>query len=278
MTIYSFGYEGWGPHVPRLLEVFRQVSQARGRGEPLLVDTRVRREVRAPGFTPAGIKEWATPENYRWLQGLGNVYMGGQHGPHTLERPGWRNIAILDGREIATLADLAERAERAGRDLIFFCHCPLPRHNCQADGSGCFDCHRSAIGELLAEELARRELAFSIQEWPDGRPEEVQISLPRPLVRKLLARHYRKTLPFDALESLGLLCLPWGSRVLVTEEGADSPALGFISGPARPAKSQDWLLPVLAQPLPADDLAELAALSTAFVARHGLGPLEAGTG
>lgn len=275
MTIYSFGYEGWGPHVPRLLDTLRQVSRSRGRGEPLLVDTRIRREVRAPGFTPAGIREWATHRNYRWLQGLGNVYMGGQHGPHTVERPGWRNIAILDGREIATLAELAGRAERAGRDVIFFCHCPLPRHNCQADGSGCFDCHRSAIGELLAEELARRKLALTIQEWPGGRPEEIAISLPGPLVRKLLARQYRKTIPFDPQAWPGLLCLPWGSRVLAEEDGAESPAAGFISGPARPAKGQDWLLPVLARPAPGNELAGLAALSEAFVARHGLGPVPA---
>lgn len=272
MQIYSFGYEGWGPYPDKLLALLREVSAQRSFGAPLLVDTRVRREVRAPGFTAKGIAGWATRQNYRWIPELGNAYIGGARSQHTVDR-GWGNIAILDGRAIAPLADLIQRLDGERRNVIFFCHCPLPRHNCRADGSDCLDCHRSAIAELLSEELVRRGEPFAIQEWPGGKAREVALELAPSLVRKLLAPNYRKSIPFDPTAWPQLRCLPWGSRVVATSSGPEQAGAAFVTGPAKPTAGSDWLLPVLTRPVAGEALEALRAEAERFMWRHGLGAL-----
>jgi hypothetical protein len=50
LTLFSWGYWGWGSCVPQLLQDVDAVEAARGYGPPLFVDIRMSRDVRARGF------------------------------------------------------------------------------------------------------------------------------------------------------------------------------------------------------------------------------------
>jgi hypothetical protein len=50
LTAFSWGYCGWGSATRELVWAFGEVEKSRGYGEPLFVDVRVSRSVRAAGF------------------------------------------------------------------------------------------------------------------------------------------------------------------------------------------------------------------------------------
>ena len=50
LTVFSWGYYGWGGAPTRFVEAVNSVERARGFEPPLFVDTRIRRAVRAKGF------------------------------------------------------------------------------------------------------------------------------------------------------------------------------------------------------------------------------------
>jgi hypothetical protein len=51
ITLFSWGYYGWGNASPQLLELVDAIEEKRGFQPPIFVDIRIRREVRAPGFS-----------------------------------------------------------------------------------------------------------------------------------------------------------------------------------------------------------------------------------
>jgi hypothetical protein len=50
ITLFTFGYYGWGNHTPQLVEAVDAVERSRGFEPPLFVDTRIRRTVRRRAF------------------------------------------------------------------------------------------------------------------------------------------------------------------------------------------------------------------------------------
>ena len=50
-TLFTWGYYGWGNHTPSLVEAVDAVETERGFQPPIFVDIRLRRSVRAAGFT-----------------------------------------------------------------------------------------------------------------------------------------------------------------------------------------------------------------------------------
>ena len=50
ITLFSFGYWGWGNAVPQLVEAIDAVEKSRGYAPPIFADVRISRAVRAAGF------------------------------------------------------------------------------------------------------------------------------------------------------------------------------------------------------------------------------------
>ncbi len=50
-TLFTWGYYGWGNHTPSPVEAVDAVETSRGFQPPVFVDIRIRRSVRAAGFT-----------------------------------------------------------------------------------------------------------------------------------------------------------------------------------------------------------------------------------
>jgi len=71
LTIFSFGYSGWGAKVQRLIRIVDAVEAARGFEPPVFVDIRIKRAVRAPGFRDDALKRLLGFSRYRWFRRSG---------------------------------------------------------------------------------------------------------------------------------------------------------------------------------------------------------------
>ncbi len=225
LTLFSFGYEGWGPHVPELLRTFDEVEGARGFGPPRIVDTRIRRQVRAVGFRNDA-PERLMGERYRWMKRLGNRrILTGKDG-----------IEIDDPSAAADLLDLAIASAAEGRRIIFFCSCG------PVEG-----CHRQEVARLVVAEANGRGLDVRVVEWPGGEPMAARVTVPRDILQKV--RRGRVSVPLDS-PTTAQLGLPWFST-MVLSTGDDE--LSILAGPAK--YSGGWFLPVLEAAI-ADEEAE----------------------
>jgi hypothetical protein len=70
--IFKWGYHGWGNHTSDLVESVATVETSRGSRPPIVVDIRIKRSVRAVGFTgPLGIKIYSdyvlNQRRSRWI-------------------------------------------------------------------------------------------------------------------------------------------------------------------------------------------------------------------
>ena len=74
-TIFSWGYYGWGNHTSRLVEAVDAVETGRGFEPPLFVDIRIRRSVRAVGFTGSAFETLLGKDRHRWMRSLGNKFI-----------------------------------------------------------------------------------------------------------------------------------------------------------------------------------------------------------
>ena len=172
MTMFSFGYWGWGSAVPQLVESIDAVEKARGFAPPLFVDIRISRAVRAPGFNGATFEAVVGKSRYRWLDDLGNVGIQDK-GAMRIKNPGAVN----------TLLDLGEECARNNRRLIFFCPCPRP-----------CGCHRMEVARLALKAAATRNMPVEIVEWPGGEPSsrELEVELSEDDFEKVRASHRRR--------------------------------------------------------------------------------------
>src|SRR5215213_1962920 len=80
ITLFSFGYHGWGNHTADLVRAADAVEAARGFGPPVFVDTRVRRSVRAAGFTGNAFGKLLGGRHV-WIPRLGNEHVVTRTGP-----------------------------------------------------------------------------------------------------------------------------------------------------------------------------------------------------
>ena len=162
LSIFSFGYCGWGSTTKVLIETVDRVEASRGYAPPLFVDTRLRRAVRAEGFRERAFENLLGPARHRWLKALGNraIADGGD----------W---VLDDKRGLDTLLDLAEQARAERRRVVFFCSCGVPPN----------DCHRHRlVATALPARAARRGLDLEVAEWPGGAPQRLiwQTEGPKP--------------------------------------------------------------------------------------------------
>jgi hypothetical protein len=227
-TLFSWGYYGWGNATAQLVEAVDAVEKARGFEPPLFVDTRIRRSVRAVGFTGDAFEKRLGPERHRWMKSLGNKHILTRTGPF---------IQIAEPAAAADLLTLAVSAGERRRRVLFFCSCEWPRED------GKTACHRDAIADLVLAEARKCDRDVEVVEWPGGDPAEIELEV-TPAVLKSVQQG-RATAPLGRLESsstslAAFAGLPWGSGVTLR---CGASALRIASGPAR-CQPDGWVLPV----------------------------------
>lgn len=153
ITIYSWGYYGWGKVAHKFVEAVDQLEKQRGFVPPLFVDVRIRRTVRAFDFQNNHFRNIVGEERYQWVPELGNK---------DILRKRKRGIEIANPEAAEDLLDLAIRAAKKKQHVIFFCSCQFPKHD------GEVACHRVTVGDLLLEAASRRSISLEIVEWPGG--------------------------------------------------------------------------------------------------------------
>jgi hypothetical protein len=225
LTLFTWGYEGWGNWTDKLVEAVDAVERSRGWGPPLFVDIRASRKVRAEGFREHAFERRFGPERYRWMNRLGNKAI------LTHERYG----SIIDPTAAADLLDLAVGMQAKRRRVIYFCSCVSP-----TDG-----CHRHWVAPHLFEFAKKRGQPVTVVEWPgfDSEPESVPgVRTTERVVSAINAG--RVSLPIGPdLPAPELLGLPWFTLVDLVDEVTGKKVDFMLSGPAQ-HRAGGWQLPV----------------------------------
>jgi hypothetical protein len=225
VTIFTWGYYGWGSHTPQLVEAVDAVETSRGFDPPLFVDIRIRRNVRAMGFQSNRFGELLGESRHRWMKSLGNKSIVTREGP---------SIQIADPAAANDLLDLAIDSARRNQRLLFFCGCQWPRFE------GKIACHRTTVADLVLEAARNRGEQIEVVEWPGGEPKQIELDV-TPLLFAAI-RKGRMTVPLGNQASLAEIAgLPGCSIAMIRSDGEK---LYRVVGPAISQKD-GWALPVL---------------------------------
>jgi hypothetical protein len=209
VTLFSWGYWGWGTVTDRLVDAFDAAETARGFAPPFFVDIRVSRSVRAPGFRERAFEKMVGQERYRWMKELGNK--------RVMTRTG-ALVQIVEPKAAGALLDLALDASRRNQRVIFFCACPVP---------GPTRCHRTTVAQMVDQEAAKREIPVEIIEWPGGEPISMELYVADKVIKQL--REGRRYVPLpEPVDIAKYAALPWYSPVKLKSE-RDS--IHILSGP-----------------------------------------------
>jgi hypothetical protein len=253
VTLFTWGYYGWGNATPQLVEAMDAVEARRGFQPPIFVDIRIRRTVRAKGFQGNAFEKLLGPGRHQWIKSLGNKFIQTRTGP---------TIQIADPSAADELLDLAVESASHKRRLVFFCSCQWPR----CDGE--IACHRITVAGLVLQAAQKRATPVEIVEWPGGEPRNINMDVSRDVFGAL--RRGRKSIPLGENPDLGQLAgLPWCS-IATLECGSEQ--IHRIVGPAIRQPDQ-WALPVLCPDLdPATSLAAHEQEARKFRQGRGLDP------
>ncbi len=228
LTLFTWGYWGWGTATDQLVQAVDAVEASRGYEPPLFVDIRISRSVRAPGFNGRAFERTVGSSRYRWLDALGNLAI----------RDGG-SMRIKDPAAADTLLDIAATGADSRKRVLLFCSCEFPG----VEGNGC---HRATVARLVLKAASRRKLPTKVVEWPGGEPRPVSlgIELSQEAFDKV-RRGSTTSVPLQNPVQLAAMAgLPWCSLVAVRPNIDDSaPPLLLLSGPAR-YKKGGWYLPI----------------------------------
>jgi hypothetical protein len=224
ITLFSFGYWGWGTSTEHLVQAFDALERSRDFGPPVLVDVRISRSVRAPGFNNRALEKLVGVDRYVHMPGLGNL--AAIHKADTL--------TIANPADAESLLDQAIRAHDRRHRIVFFCACPFQLQ----DGERY--CHRYEVGSLLLKESRKRNKQIIVTEWPGTDPEALRLTLPSEVLKKL--RGGMKSIPLPKDKPLDRIAsITWGSVVHCS--GAGEPVHARVDRAMwRP---EGWYLPVL---------------------------------
>jgi hypothetical protein len=224
-TLFTWGYYGWGNHTPNLVEAVDAVESSRGFQPPFFVDIRIRRSVRAAGFTGPAFERLLGQDRHRWMKRLGNKFIETGTGP---------SIQIAEPSAAEELLDLAVESARHKQRLIFFCSCELPRSD------GAVACHRATVASLVLKAARKRGVHVKVVEWPGGDPKRIDLEVP--------PKHFtavkkgRMTVPLGRKVDLAQFAgLPWCSVATLHSSGD---RIHRVVGPAV-CHTSGWALPVL---------------------------------
>ena len=219
LTVFRWGYWGWGNATRQLIQAADAIEGARGFAPPVFVDARISRSVRAVGFNGDAFRKLLGDDRYKWMDGLGNLGVLHRTGGCHINRP----------TDAGKLIDLAEAKARENRRVIFFCACAGP------------ECHRVEVGRLALAEAKRRKRSLVLVEWPGGTPTSVSLVVSADVVRKV--RDGAKSVPLGkSLPATDRLGLPWGTIAELTAPG--NVGIAVLTGPAR-FGPRGWELPVV---------------------------------
>jgi len=219
LTIFMFGYWGWGNATEELVQAVDAVEKKRGFKPPFFVDIRIRRVGKAIGFIGKAFEKTVGPSRHHRMSSLGNLAV--------LPNSPYKDVKIKSPKAAEELLDIAlERAKRKQR-VIYFCACELP-----------CDCHRYTVAELLIKAAKRRGESLEVVEWPGGEPSTLEIKVPSSEVPKdgTSRLHLSSVRPLSKFAGL-----PIGSLVDVT---SDKRERRVAVAPAMYA-AKGWYLPVL---------------------------------
>lgn len=224
ITLFSFGYDGWGNATPQLIQSVDAVEGSRGYEPPIFVDTRIRRSGRAEGFKGAAFESLLPATRHRWMKGLGNRAIVDRR---------YGTIEIANPEAADDLLDLALEAAKHKQRVIFFCNCPWPRRK------GQIICHRAEVARLVLKAAKKRGLHVQVAEWPGEEPTEVDLRVSSDVFNAV--QRGRKTIPLGPQLPLPtLLALPWYS-VVTLRAGGDQ--LKAACGAAIYSR-HEWCLPM----------------------------------
>ena len=163
-------------------------------------------------------------ERHLWDQRLGNEFIRTGTGPP---------IQIKDPSAAKDLLDLALELARHEQRLIFFCGCPWPREG------GEIACHRAEVASLVLNEARKREIRVKIEEWPGGKPIEIDLDVtPEDFAA---VKRGRWSVPLsDDVDLARFAGLPWCS--VATLHSGDE-MLYRIVGPAI-HQTTGWVFPI----------------------------------
>lgn len=221
VTLFTWGYWGWGSATRELVDAAAAVERARGFGPPLFVDLRRLRDVRAVGFRGDAFEKTAGRDSYRWMPGLGNLAVETHSGPA---------IQIAEPAAADDLLQLVLDAAAEGRRIIAFCACEFA---VSSDGSSC---HRVTVAALTRDAAARRGVPLVTVEWPGGEPVIQTVAVDERIARAV-ARGTRSSIPLGRGLPPVELC---GSPV---ESPCRIPGALVLTRPAR-AGVGGWSLPI----------------------------------
>jgi hypothetical protein len=245
LTLFSWGYWGWGSTTKQLIHAVDATETARGYAPPVFVDIRIRRAVRAKGFSGGAFEKVLGEGRYIWESRLGNANVAAGVG----------GIRIQDPSAAKDLLQTAIRLGKERRRVIFFCSClDLP------------DCHRNTVADLVLREAEKSGRTIEIVEWPGGTParQAVEVS---PAMLSAVVRG-RKTVPLPKNSDLSEFgCLAWGSIVDLI---AGEKNLPIVSGPA--IYQNGWVLPVLEHGEPGENPTSLKESAMRLREERGLEP------
>jgi hypothetical protein len=224
-TLFTWGYYGWGNHTPHLVEAVDAVETSRGFQPPLFVDIRIRRSVRAAGFTGSAFEKLLGYDRHKWMKSLGNKFIETRTGP---------SIQIADPSAPEELLDLAVESARHKQRLIFFCSCQWPRLN------GKVRCHRTSVASLVLNAATKRWNHVKVVEWPGGNPKRVELDVPPKDFTAV--KKGRMTVPLGRKVDLAQFAgLPW-CTIATLHLGCER--IHRVVGPAI-FQTIGWVLPVL---------------------------------
>ena len=186
LTLFSFGYDGWGNATSKLVQAIDAIEESRGYNPPLFVDIRIRRSVRATGFKGAAFEKLVSEDRHRWMPALGNRQIITRSGPE---------IQIADPKAASELLELALESTKVKRRLIFFCNCLWPRFE------GKISCHRTVVANLVLATAKRRGVPIEVVEWPGGRPHHFHLDLEPTLFNSV--KKGRMMIPLGRKANLG---------------------------------------------------------------------------
>lgn len=225
IQIFTWGYYGWGNHSLQLVKAVDAVETSRGFEPPIFVDVRIRRSVRAAGFTGPAFEKLLGEDRHRWMKSLGNKFIETRTGPP---------IQIAEPKAADELLDLAIESAENKQRLLFFCSCRWPR----CDGK--INCHRATVAGLVLKAAKKRGTHVEVVEWPGGNPKRINLDVTAKDFAAI--RNGRMTVPLGKRVDLAEVAgLPWGSIATLHSDGEK---LYQIVGPAISQKS-GWVLPVV---------------------------------
>lgn len=225
VTLFSWGYKGWGNATDKLIEAVDAVERSRGRAPLVFVDVRARRGGRAEGFKENTFRDHIGADRYRWIKGLGNRTV--------LERGGPQG-RLVDPAEAEVLLGLALELQRQNRRVIYYCSCAIP-------ASGC---HRHWIAPELFKAARKRGVEVTVVEWPGTEPAPKKrpvVELDERTIGSIIDGKLKNVPLTERLPPVDLLALPW--LQIVDLSSGDSQAR-VASGPAE-YRAGHWQLPIL---------------------------------